>query len=263
MTSKEIEPIWYNDISILAKNTNKLWPKPKMSLNEQINALTRLILAITILGYVITNNNMYLITGIFFVILIGVLGYAKKNKMIKYDINANVNGSGFLNYLKNITPTREGFVANMDSKSVEEHIKQTYETQKQVVTSTGNKAFETPSSKNPFSNVLLTEIHDNPHRKSAPPAYLKSVEEEINEKTKELIKNENPEIKDIDQRLFTEVGDNFTFDRGMRQFYSMPNTQVVNDQKGFAEFCYGTTISCKEGDEQACERNAFRYRPGY
>lgn len=262
MTTKETEPIWYNDMFILSKNIHNLWPTQQMTLNEQINALTRMFLFTTILGYIITNNNTFLLMGIFFIVIIGVYGYAKKNKLIKYKAE-NGAGEGFLNYLKNVAPSREGFVANMNDKDVEEHIKQTYENQQQTKQTADNKVFEEPTSKNPFSNVLLTEIHDNPNRKPAPPAYLESVENKINEKTKEMIKNENPEIKDIDRRLFTEVGDNFTFDRGMRQFYSMPNTQVPNDQKGFAEFCYGTTISCKEGNEQACERNAFRHRPGY
>jgi hypothetical protein len=42
----------------------------------------------------------------------------------------------------------------------------------------------------------------------------------------------------------------------MRQWYSTPNTKVMNDQKEFAEFCYGDMISCKEGNELACTRNA-------
>jgi hypothetical protein len=38
----------------------------------------------------------------------------------------------------------------------------------------------------------------------------------------------------------------------MRNFYSTPNTTIPNDQKAFAEFCYGDMISCKEGNPIAC-----------
>ena len=44
----------------------------------------------------------------------------------------------------------------------------------------------------------------------------------------------------------------------MRNFYTMPNSRIPNDQKGFAEFCYGTMVSCKEGNEFACEKNMYR-----
>ena len=39
----------------------------------------------------------------------------------------------------------------------------------------------------------------------------------------------------------------------MRNWYSTANTQIPNNQKGFAEFCYGDMPStCKEGDSLAC-----------
>jgi hypothetical protein len=37
-------------------------------------------------------------------------------------------------------------------------------------------------------------------------------------------------------------------------FYTTPNTTIPNDQKGFAEFCFGDMISCKQGNEMACQR---------
>lgn len=255
MTSIESEQIWYNDVTVLAKNIGRLWPTHGMTFETQINALTRLYVIITAVGYVLTRNNTYLLIGLFWIVATALYGYAKINKMLRF--TSRTQQGGFLNYLYGAAAGKEGFAPNMNSKDVEETIKQAYEQPTRALN------FEAPSVTNPLSNVLLTDIQDNPTRKSAPPAYLESVENEINEKTKEMIKNTNPDINDIDERLFTEVGDNFTFDRGMRQFYSMPNTQIPNDQKGFVEFCYGSMISCKEGNEQACERNAHRHMPGY
>ena len=40
----------------------------------------------------------------------------------------------------------------------------------------------------------------------------------------------------------------------MRNFYSMPNTQIPNNQKAFAEFCVGDMTSCKEGNIDACSK---------
>ena len=109
--------------------------------------------------------------------------------------------------------------------------------------------FTEPTSKNPLMNVALPEINDNPTRKPAAPAFNPIVEEEINESVK----------KNLDSRLFHDLGDNITFDQSMRGFYATPNTQIPNDQKGFAEFCYGTMKSCKEGDAIQCEKKNYRY----
>lgn len=238
------ESIWYNDVFVLTKNVNNLWPTHRMTLNEQINALTRSLLIVTAIGYSITSNATLLITGLLFIFMFAVYGYAKKHGFIEYG------------FLKN--SFKEGF-ANVNDDRYENLIKERYESH----VSGNGKHFEDPTPTNPFSNVLLTQIHDEPNRKPAPPAFLKNVEEEIHENVRQMVRNEHPDIKDIDKRMFTEVGDNFTFDRGLRQFYSTANTQIPNDQKGFAEFCYGGMISCKEGNEIACEQKAFRHRPGY
>jgi hypothetical protein len=219
-----------------------------MTIEEKVNSLTRLFIIITSIGFILTNNNMFLITGILFISIITLIGYAKINGLIQYIENPFVR------------KTTEGFIPNMNSKDVEGIIKNKY-TSSDTNKNTDN--FEKPTPNNPLSNVLLTQIHDEPNRKPAPPAFLPEVENDIIENTKEMIRSNNPEINDIDKRLFNEVGDNFTLDRSMRQFYSMPNTQVPNDQKSFAEFCYGSMTSCKEGHEQSCERNAFRHITGY
>ena len=86
-----------------------------------------------------------------------------------------------------------------------------------------------PTVKNPLMNALPG---DNPKRAPAAPSYNKNVDEQIKDTT--------------DQRLFADLGDNIAFDRCMRNFYTMPSTTTPNDQKEFAEFCYGDMYSKKE-----------------
>ena len=78
----------------------------------------------------------------------------------------------------------------------------------------------------------------------------------MNEKTKEFITNNFDDKTNIDERLFKDLGDSFVFDQSMRTWNSTPNTTIPNDQKSFAEYCYGDMISCKDGDEFACARSA-------
>ena len=58
------------------------------------------------------------------------------------------------------------------------------------------------------------------------------------------------------EKLFRDLGDNFQFDRSMIHFNSTANTQIPNDQKSFAEFCYGDMMECKTvGDIDTCVKN--------
>ena len=116
-----------------------------------------------------------------------------------------------------------------------------------------------PTNVNPTMNVLLPEIQDNPDRKQAAPSFNPVINEEINNSTKELIKKNFQDDPDIDKKLFNDLGDNFEFEQSMRQFYTTANTTIPNNQKDFAEFCYGDMISCKEGHEVACIRNNPRH----
>ena len=209
----------YNPLVLFNKNSlTELWPNNNMNLNEKLNSITRLVIVLSILGYLITNNINMIITGILTISSISVLQYIQHNKILKN----NIQNEGFdnLNLFNN---------------------KNTY---------------TKPTKKNPLMNVLLPEINDNPNRNAALPAFNPSVENNINNKTKEMVVDKFNNNKNIDKRLFKDLGDNFEFDMSMRQWYSTPNTKVMNDQKEFAEFCYGDMISCKEGNELACTRNA-------
>jgi hypothetical protein len=69
----------------------------------------------------------------------------------------------------------------------------------------------------------------------------------------------NPEQPKISTKLFKSLEDNLAFEQSMRPFYSNPSTTIPNDQNAFAEFCYGSMVSCKEGNQLACTRNLPRH----
>uniref|UniRef100_A0A6C0JCA2 Minor capsid protein P9 transmembrane helices domain-containing protein n=1 Tax=viral metagenome TaxID=1070528 RepID=A0A6C0JCA2_9ZZZZ len=117
------------------------------------------------------------------------------------------------------------------------------------ITKVLEKEFTLPTKKNPVMNILMNEYNDNPNRKPAAPAYNDTVIEEINDKS-----------QNADKRLFKNLGDNLAFQHSMRNFYAMPNTQIPNSQKDFAEFCYGNMPSCKEGDSLQCSKNNALFR---
>ena len=66
------ERIWIDDPSVLLnkQHITNLWPTSNMKIAEKINAITRLIIILTFLGYLISRSVKIIITG---VITLGVL----------------------------------------------------------------------------------------------------------------------------------------------------------------------------------------------
>jgi hypothetical protein len=119
--------------------------------------------------------------------------------------------------------------------------------------------FDSPSDTNPFSNVLIPDYDFNPYKKPAPPAFNAQTNRTILEQAKQLVMDQNPGQPDIAKKLFTDLGEQFVFEQSLQPFYSNPSTTIPNDQAGFADFCYGSMVSCKEGNLFACARNLDRY----
>ena len=217
-----MQPVFWlkNPMILIDKNhITQLWPEKNMQMEDKLNAMTRFILVLTILGFIFTNSVKVIMSGVVTLAVIVMLYFSKKDKK-KISVDD----------LK-----REGFT----NREVYQNLKDN---------------FTTPTPKNPMMNVLVNEYSENPHRKQAAPSFNEEVTEDINESVKRnLIEEQN-----VDPRLFQNLGDNFVFDQSMRNFYTTPNTKIPNDQKGFAEYCYGTMISCKEGNEFACERNMYK-----
>jgi len=215
-------PFWVNDIKVLFKQNDisQLFPLEIMTFEEKLNAITRLVILMTFLGFSITKQKKILITGIISLLAIIFLYKIK----IQPKLNKTIN-------------IKEGF----SNPELYKLLK---------------KKFTTPTIMNPLMNILPNEIQDNPKRNQAAPAYNSAVEKEINEKTKEFVTNNFDDKTNIDERLFKDLGDNIMFDNSMRTWYSTANTTVPNDQKSFAEYCYGDMVSCKEGNEFACSRNS-------
>ena len=118
-----------------------------------------------------------------------------------------------------------------------------------------NDEFLEGTKKNPFSNVLLNDYDYNPNKKPAPPIYKPEVTDNILSEAKNMVQKLNPGQPNIADKLFRDLGEQYVFEQSLRPFYSTASTTIPNDQSGFADFCYGSMISCKEGNLFACARN--------
>lgn len=76
---------WLYKPSILfnKEHITKLFPEKNMTSNEKLNAITRLVIILTVLGYLITQKNKIVITGIVTIVAIVILFMIQRNEEVK------------------------------------------------------------------------------------------------------------------------------------------------------------------------------------
>ena len=76
---------WTNDPTILFNKDYifELWPTMNMCYEEKLNAITRLVILLTILGYILTMSQRILIVGVLTLVVIFVLFKMRKQKLTK------------------------------------------------------------------------------------------------------------------------------------------------------------------------------------
>ena len=80
---------------------------------------------------------------------------------------------------------------------------------------------------NPLKNILPTEYGKKPDNSGASNSDFKTT-------------------KFVDGKVFQTEAD-YVFDKNTRQYYTMPNTLVPNEQGEFAQWLYGTENNCRSG----------------
>jgi hypothetical protein len=229
---ESIVPFWADNPNVLlqGKYIGELFPVGDMTFNQKLNAISRTILLLTIIIFIFNKTVRIVLVG---ALTLGVIFMLHHYKQKEYEKKR---------------AAKEGFdnpaLAVLKEKG---HSLDTV------------KTFDAPTDTNPFSNVLLSDYDYNPQKKPAPPAFNVNVNQEILVKAKQLIVDQNPGQPDIADKLFTDLGEQFVFEQSLQPFYSNPATTIPNDQAGFADFCYGSMVSCKEGNLFACARNLDRH----
>lgn len=95
-----------------------------------------------------------------------------------------------------------------------------------------------PTKENPFMNTAVTDYGKPSFDKACPSYNNIGVQNRINE-----LYNDG---------IYIDFKDIFNRNTGKRQFMTMPNTQVPNNQGEFGKWLYGKPPTCKEGNSIAC-----------
>ena len=183
-------------------------PDLKASTEERINAIVRFSLYFSLVLMVVKNNFRY------FYIFIATL-------IITYLFYSN-NKENFTGNIEKNNDSSQCEDSNNNSESENENDN---ENDNEKVNCAE------PTCDNLFMNVLPT---DDFTKKKPACSYTKEISQKVN--------------KGFYSKFKKDVNTFYNQDFGMRQFYSMPNTQVPNDQGTFAKWLYNTPVSCSTGD---------------
>lgn len=213
----------------------EFFPVEGMTYNQKLNAVTRTIVLLTIIGLVFSRNIRILIIG------------------------AITMGAIFLMHFYH-----EKEEQKVESKKVLDSVKEGFggpglAVYKELGLPVPNDVFTVPDSSNPFSNVLVTDYDYNPNKKPAPPSFNPNINNEILVQAKQFVQDANPDHPGIADKLFKDLGEQLEFEQSLRPFNSNPATTIPNDQAAFADFCYGSMVSAKEGNKFAAARNMSHY----
>jgi hypothetical protein len=237
-------PFWSNDPTILFNKESMLqfWPTQQMTFESKLNAISRLVIIMSVLGFIFTRNFNLIIIGIITLAIIFTIYKLRKQKLVSSLIK------------------KEGFSVNPSMQPSD--LSPSPTTTNPVTLETILRSNFHPTTKNnPFGNVLLTEISDNPDRLAAAPSFNPDVYDEIDKSVKKQTQMLNPGIINTNKQLYGDLKDNYDLDNSMMVFYSMPNTRVTNDQGAYAEYLYGNMPSSKSsGPDGAFARVADSYR---
>ena len=207
---------WLENPNIILQNLTEVWPSDEMGTTQKLNAISRLILVLTVLGLCFSRNKAKVgIAGVVSLALIAGIFYYKGSESIVH----------------------EGFKVEVAEPDDVEGVKCDVVSEERPV-----------EMHNPFNNVMVPEYGTKAaERPAIREEDLEETFEKVKTNTVRLFQNEDEiEDEEVKEKLFSSLGDNYLFASSMRNYVSNPNTAVMNNQNAFAEFCYGQMSSIKE-----------------
>ena len=213
-------PFWFNDPTIIFNKVSmfQLWPTSDLTFEAKLNAISRTVIVLSVLGFLFTRKTNFLIIGTITLAIIVSLYKFRKN-----------------NIVKNLVKQEEGFQVH-GTESLGSVSSSRMTTNPVTLETVLRSEFHPTTKKNPFGNVLLTDIMDTPDRKAAAPSFNPDVYDDITSAAKKQTQMLNPGIINTNKQLFGDLKNNYDLDKSMMRFYSTANTKIANDQGAFSNY---------------------------
>lgn len=140
---------WLNNPAILfdSDHITEIWPSSNLDYISKLNAVTRLVILLTIIGFFTSGFFKILVSAGITLVIIVMMYKSKRKESVKKKIKDQIVKEGFTN-------------PNLNKAS--------------------KQSFTMPTMKNPLGNVLLTDIKDDPKRPAAAPSFNPEIEKKIN-----------------------------------------------------------------------------------
>jgi len=209
---------WLQEPSILWQQATEFFPfteNDKRCTAAALNSFTRFGVYLGILLAAVRLEPLWLLVGVAFAVF----------------------AAGAWIYMEQHGATREGF-ADTEAPIVDPRaVDGAYEPD--IIGAEGRTM---PTAANPFMNVLISEIADNPYRYPAASVTGANVKRQLD---------------DYFETMFaSDPGDAFQRTQSQRQWVAMPSTTIPNDQGALADWLYRVPgQTCKEGNTAVCNFN--------
>ena len=217
--------IWFSNINLLFNKDNlfNIIPSKSMSNGDKINSITRFSLYLSVLLYLACGNYLYfyiflgtiLITYLIYIFnetefFINSIDNQFKHLLDYGETNINSNNNSNNNSNSNSNNNNSN---NSNSNS-----------------NSNNNSCKEPTIENPLMNPLLG---DNPYENNGACEIDNNILDNID--------------KQFCDKLFLNTSSIFNNRNNQRAFYTVPNSNSVNDQSAFAKWLYNTPVSCESG----------------
>ena len=200
-------PFWSNDPTILFNKESilQIWPNQQMAFETKLNAISRLVITLAIIFTLYKLRKQSIVSSLI--------------KKEGFSVNPSMQPSA-------LSP----------SPMLKDPV---------TLESVLRSDFHPTTKKNPFGNVLLTDIGDNPERKAAAPSFNPDVYDDIDSAVKKQTQMLNPGIINTNKQIYGDLYENYQLSNSMMRFYSTPNTRIANDANAYAMYLYGNMPSGK------------------
>lgn len=221
-TKQSTDIFWLNEPSVLMKNYLRFIPTKNMTNNQRYNAMTLFSIYFLVLLLVFKKPVYWIYFPIIFMVIIIVLHLMeKKTTTEKF---SPIIETGYIDSDDNLRFNR---VTGRLTKGPDV----TYSCRK-------------PTIDNPFMNPPITDFNTDA------PAACNSDDENI----------KNSITKSFNNNLYMDIDDAFDKMNSQRQFYTVPNTAIPNNQGDFANWLYRAPVTCKEDQEQCLRYEDLRFK---
>lgn len=288
------DALWLQDPNVLVQSTD-LFPVPRQTVQEQLNAVTRLLFLVSLGVFAFTRSIGTLLLG--FLCALGLAGLYTSWLHPDADISSvflpshhhhQSADSGCCSGERCVRrPPNEGFVAaandnaddDDDSSSTKNKdetaaasadelaylasVKQAIQKKSIVVveekddgTTTVATAVQQPTAVNPFGNLLQSDAMLRPGRLAAPTLTTPEARDAVYAAMEAQVRAQHPGEA---ARMFANSADQLRFRQSLRPFFTCASTTIIPDSNASWKSMVPNTAAWRDG---AC-RPGSRFRPRY